>query len=257
MSKKPRLVDYLFVDEDLLRRYTEQIRDRFAQEKDHSWSISANLAGPKIESSRRAKRRELNVYERIDLLEVYLDVTKDLANERPQSYDELHGADVPRFVRETTEAVKVIIPSPHLEHVNGLKSFAVWVADPDASVYSHEDYVWRGTFLYLTEMHWDTLGFSTTFSGCSALQAIVNAALGKELVSHPPQEETWEPFGRGSHLHPLTKLQKLGVTISDKRKIKTLYRTRFMTNEQCYTVAGEERRVNDLLAYPVYIAAAD
>jgi len=255
-QKIKRLVDYLFIDEDLLRRYTEQIRDQFAQVEETSLSVSASLAGPKVEASRRKRRKELNSSERIDLLNVYLDVTKDIALSRPPAYQEPFGEDVPRFVRETTTASKVIIPAPALESVKGLSSFAIWVSDPDPSVYSKKDYVWRGTFLYLTEMHWDTLPFRSTFSGCSALQAIVNASLGKELVSYQEQD-TWEPFGRGSHDHPIEKLKRLGATVSGERRIETLYRTRFMTNEQCYVFNHEERRVNDLLAYPIYIAAAD
>jgi hypothetical protein len=256
VKKQKRLVDYLFVDDALLRRYTEQIRDRFAQDEDRSWSMSASLTGPKLESARKTQRRELNSYERADLLQVYLQVTDDLATKRPDSIDQYQAPSSARFVLETIEATKVIIPAPHLEAVKGLSSFAVWIADPDPAVYSQEPWVWLGTFLYLTEMHWDTLGFQTVFSGCSALRTIVNAAGGQDLLALD-DAETFEPFGRGSYEHPIQKLQRIGATVSDRRKITTLYRKRYMTNEQCYTVGEQERRVNDLLAYPVFIAAAE
>lgn len=42
---------------------------------------------------------------------------------------------------------------------------------------------------------------------------------------------------------------------SNVRKIISLYRKRYSTGEQGYTVDGEERRVNGLLRYPIFITA--
>ncbi len=160
MKPTKRLADYIFLDEPMLRRYTEQIRDRFAQDEDRSWSMSASLTGPKLESARKTQRRELNNYERADLLQVYLQSTNDLATKRPDSLAQYNAPSSARFVIETIHATKVIIPAHHLLAIKGLSSFAVWIADPDPTVYSPEPWEWLGTFLYLTEMHWDTLRFS-------------------------------------------------------------------------------------------------
>ncbi|MBW4484762.1 MAG: hypothetical protein KME14_19675 [Tildeniella torsiva UHER 1998/13D] len=259
--RKDRLTDYLFIDEAMLRRYTDQISNRFIEEENHSWSMSASLTGPKLESSRNKQRRELNTYERIALLQTHLEDTDDLSTERPRSLKELRGTSFPppRFIRETTDAIKVIVPTSHLTSVEGLSSFAVWISDPDKDLYSNVEWNWIGTFLYLTEVHWDNLEFDTVFSGCSALRMIVNAAIGSDLLDRSSSKvfNEFEPFGRGSYEHPIQKLERIGATISDRRKITTLYRKRYMTDEQCYTVNDNQRRVNDLLAYPIFIAATN
>jgi hypothetical protein len=93
-------------------------------------------------------------------------------------------------------------------------------------------------------------------SGRSALQALVNLFEGRELLNcGESNSEVAEPFGRSSYLHPLNKLKKYDVILGDEREITTLYRCRYMTNEQCYEFEGEKRRVNDLLAYPIFIAS--
>ena len=103
--------------------------------------------------------------------------------------------------------------------------------------------------MYLTELWLDD---STSFfwSGCSALQAIVNAVQGKALGTR----DALEPFGREDSKHPVRKLMGIGATLGDERRITSLYIKRAITNEQCYKLNGEVRRVNDLLAYPIFIA---
>lgn len=66
--------------------------------------------------------------------------------------------------------------------------------------------------------------------------------------------ETFEPLGRGNFDHPIDKLISRGALVGDEREILTLYMPRYMSDEQCYRFDGNERRVNDLLAYPIFIA---
>jgi hypothetical protein len=61
-------------------------------------------------------------------------------------------------------------------------------------------------------------------------------------------------FGRFDPLHPIEKLKKVGGVPSLSREIETIYKIAYMTNEQAYTVEGKVRRVNDILAYPLFIA---
>ncbi len=115
------------------------------------------------------------------------------------------------------QARRIIIPTEHLKAASGVKHLAVWVSDPDPTVYKHEDWVWLGTFVYLTEMWLDD---STSFfwSGCSALQVVVNAVEGKPLGTR----NGLEPFGREDSKHPVRKLIGIGGTPSDERRITSL-----------------------------------
>ena len=99
-------------------------------------------------------------------------------------------------------------------------------------------------------MHLDGIGFHTVFSGCSALQAIANAAAGLPLIDR----SQGEALGRDSYLHPTEKLVAIGGTIGDERNIECLYRLRYMTDEQCFSADGKQYRVNDILGYPIYLA---
>ena len=139
-------------------------------------------------------------------------------------------------------ARKLIIPEPQLIATPGIKHLAVWVSDPDPAVYAQQDLEWKpkGTFLYLTEVWLDSGG--SIYSGCSALQAIVNATQGKPLNT----PNVREPLGRGNCDHPVEKLRSVGAIVGDERHISALYIKRCITNEQCYTYNGERRRVNDL-----------
>jgi hypothetical protein len=150
-------------------------------------------------------------------------------------------------------ARKAIVPSSYLSEMSGIKSLAVWVSDPDPTIYSNEEWVWRGTFLYLTELWLDDAGYGTVWSGCSALQAVENGVEGKELTDRKASF-AMEPLGRGSHDHPVAKLESLGARIGDLRRITALYKKRYFTDEQCYIWGGKQRRVNDLLGYPIFIS---
>jgi hypothetical protein len=238
-----RLRDYLFLDSALVTKFADQIRSSFR-------STGEQLSEKLLPSS------ELNIYEKILLLEAYLEVQNELSQERPVEMSESIGSEQSRrFVKETMTATKVVLPVNDECPIDGLSHLAVWISDPDPSLYTSEEYTWRGTFLYLTEIHWEYAGFSTVHSGVSALQALMNQVSGKDFFHYTKEE--FEPNGRGRDLHPVDKLKEIGGVASGPRQITSLYRKRYLTNEQAYSFEGARRRVNDLLAYPLYIAAAD
>jgi len=225
----------------------------FAEISKKSWKISASLTGPSVEASQTSERIPLKTHEKIDLIEAFLEADNQLQHSHPevvssQSFSE----DAPRFVLKTMAATKVMLPLSAPDAIKGLSNVAIWVSDPDPRVYSQDPYDWRGTFVYLTELHWDNGSRSHFLSGVSALQVIVNLSSGKDFFDIIKDE--FEPFGRGRDLHPVDKLKEVGGVVTDKRKVKSLYRIRYLTNEQCYNYEGQERRVNDLLGYPLYIA---
>lgn len=258
-----KLRDYYFIDEHRIRLLTDQIPGRFVEEETHGSTLGVSLVGPKLESNRSRTRREANVHERIELLIDFLKRGDDLRQGRPENTEDVGLPNTARYVLEHTDAVKLIVPAPSLKAVSGLDSFALWISNPDFAIRPADRWDFVGSFLYLVEAHWDDSPFHTTFSGCSALQAIVNAASGLDLLAIPKFPagpdgyaipEFWEPLGRGSKDHPIEKLQRIGATVSDTRRITTLYRLRY--DEQCLNVDGEERHFNDILGYPIFISSA-
>jgi hypothetical protein len=250
-NRKNKVRDFIFADNHLLDKYVEQVRATFAEIDIKSWKMGVSLTGPVVETSRTKERIPLKTHEKIDLIEAFLETQNDLLKKRPATIVELDHKDAPRFVLESMLATKVTLPLSATEAVKGLSSASIWVSDPDPALYVNDPFDWRGTFLYLSELHWDS-GSSTPFlSGISALQVIVNLSRGKDFFDYIKDE--FEPFGRGRDLHPVDKLKEIGGVVMDRRKIRSLYRIRYFTNEQTYSYEGQRRRVNDLLGYPVYI----
>ena len=89
-----------------------------------------------------------------------------------------------------------------------------------------------------------------------ALQAVVNLATGREMVSGCA-EGRGGPFGRDTYAHPVDKLRNLGVRAEKARRITALYKRRYMSDEQCFAHKGRKYRTCDLLGYPLYIYAND
>ncbi len=250
------LTDYIFIDEAALDSYIEQIPVPPAQDRKSSRKFSLSLTGPSVEMGEETSTRPLTTHEKIQKLTEFLRKANLLDERRPKQMSKgMYGDPGERpYVLETTTARKVIIPKQHLENIDGLRELAVWISDPSEDDFTDEEWEWHGTFLYLTEGHWDNKRYHSVWSGCSALQAIVNVANGAPLILPEPVGD--EPYGRWCNEHPITKLGRLNSIVMDTRKITTLYRKRYMTDEQCYVVNGQKRRVNDLLAYPLFIAAA-
>jgi len=96
---------------------------------------------------------------------------------------------------------------------------------------------------------YDKGSFYSNLSGCSALQALSNIVFDKPLFEINGEE----PLGRGNYKHPVKKLNELGAINLGKFEIKTLYRKRYITNEQCFTQERKRYRCNDLLGYPLLI----
>jgi len=248
---RKKLKDFIFVDEALIDKYIEQIRHTFTEVDMKSWKLSASITGPSIERSTKQERIPLRLHEKIELIEAALESQEDLLTSRPEKI--IRGSQQARFVRETMLATKVMLPLGDASPARELSSAALWISDPDPTLYVREPYDWRGTFLYLSELHWDVSLKYPFLSGVSALQAIVNLSRGLDFF-HVITDE-FEPFGRGRDLHPIDKLKEIGGIAVDKRKITSLYQVRYFMNEQTYRYEGEKRRVNDLLGYPFYIVS--
>jgi hypothetical protein len=248
MKKTSSLADYIYIEDAVLDNYIKQISPKKNWKRNLDWKFSLSLTGPKLDVSQNISKDAGTAHEKLLLLLSFLLTENMLVLRRP--FGEEDSKCNAHFVWETTVATKVIFPHERLSAIPGLSQFAVWVSDPDPSDFTDEPWKWHGTFLYLTETYWDAAGYRTTYSGCSALQAILNIVNGNEIL-----DRNWdEPLGRNNSRHPLEKLRKAGGVVGVPQEIETLYRMRYMTNEQCFTFKGHERRVHDLLGYPISIA---
>ncbi len=189
----------------------------------------------------------------LDRLTTGLERAGKLSKRRPETIGEYRPD---QFILETVSATKVLIPHATLKStVPGLRELAVWIADPSAEVLKvrkEDGYDFGGTFLYLVTPLYDDCQLDTFYSGCSALQVISNLVTGKPFLT-----TDWdEPFGRRSIMHPTDKLRSVGGVIVDRRPVDTLYRPRYMSDEQSFTDGDRVYRVHDLLAYPLYISTS-
>jgi hypothetical protein len=98
----------------------------------------------------------------------------------------------------------------------------------------------------------------TFISGMSALRMVVDFIVGQEPFGHRPTTEHirsgGDDFGRFNPKHPIEKLAAVGGTPGRPRRIDTVYKIEYMTDEQSAPLSGKVVRVNDILAYPLYIA---
>jgi hypothetical protein len=256
-SSKPKgdlkimLINYQYIDEKRLNMYFDQIPIKLPKERKRKTSIGLSLAGPKVDLTEESSNKSFNSYEKIDILTAYLEKNKLLDFQRPKvTYG--NDEEVP-FVLESFTARKVIFNKELLTNIPQLQHLILWISDPEDSDLSDEPWTYNGTFLYLTELWLDDGRYHTVWSGCSALQAIVNKIEGRSLLD--TITNSVEPLGRRNFTHPVTKLSKLGAIALEKRKITSLYQKRYITDEQCFTKNKEKYRVNDLLGYPIYIAS--
>jgi len=246
---------------------TDQLPSRFTHHSSKDWNLELSITGPKLAAKHSGAPRELNLYERIELLESHLRESGDLRDGRPQSLSDLGYPTGPRYFFEHTDAVKLIVPAPALAAAKGLSGLGLWISNPDFALGPSDRDYFRGSFLFLIEAHWDDLPFTHMMSGCSALQAVLNGISGTYLSTESASYSglrdpitrnftRGEPFGCGSHDHPIEKLQRIGAHASDRRRITSLYRLRYMTDEQCFSSSEGRDRFHDILGYPLYISDA-
>lgn len=52
----------------------------------------------------------------------------------------------------------------------------------------------------------------------------------------------------------MEKLRSIGSIVGTPRKVETIYKIGYATDEQAYTVDGVHRRIGDIAGYPLYVA---
>lgn len=209
--------------------------------------IALSLAGPSVEFGSESGPNDsppLKVERLIRLLQK----AGLLSHHRPIVTST--GPDDPQFILEKMVATPVIMPVSGFPTNSGVRSFRIWVSDPDPLDHDGPEWSFRGSFVILTELIFDDRAYTSVYSGCSALRFIVNAASNRPFLDRRGNDE----FGRESNRHPIQKLQSVGGSVGDPRIIEALYRVRYMTDEQVYIYGDSEHRVHDVLGYPLFIS---
>jgi len=252
-----KLDTFLYLDSKQIRMYLHQLPDAIQNHIKAKFTFGLSFTGPKLGTTVEEEKKVLNLYEQLVTLEGIFKINKSVSNKRPKSMNAAKEKIFP-FVHEKTKATKLIFPKDKTEKLNGIKHIAVWVSEPDPKHLSVEDTDWdySGTFLYLLETSGDTEEYQSVISGVSALLALCNIVHGHDFFDTTLNKDNKEPFGRWNYIHPIDKLKSIGAIPIEERKIETLYRCRYISNEQSYTYKDKAYRVSDLLAYPIYIKEA-
>jgi hypothetical protein len=211
--------------------------------------LSWSLTGPTGEYALEDLPESRSLHEKIEFLTDRMQRDKIVSTERPIENTPRGVPDVP-FVLEKMKATSMVIPRKNIPSELGISYFKIWISDPNPEHFTGEEWSFLGSFLYLTEMRFDNSGPHHFYSGCSALRIIANVASGIDLLDRSGVEK----FGRWEPTHPIDKLSKIGGVKGDSKSILSLYQIRYMTDEQSYSTNGEERRVHDILGYPLFIA---
>lgn len=255
MLKIPATMDLLFVDKhrlSILADLGDLPRDFHT-----SWKVVLSLA-PQFEVARTPVEAP-SLIKQIRMAIEYLNQKELLLRRRPRAMLDVRENDFRgrHFVLETMKARKIIFPKQATQCVPGLRDLAVWISDPLAEDMERNRDRWDygGMFLYLTEAHWENGELETVWSGCSAFHAIMNHINDStQLINRNIEGE--EQRGEGSCAHPIERFERIGGVASEERRILSLYRMRYVTDEQVYVFRGKRHRVSDMLGYPLFIAAS-
>ncbi|MBU8875285.1 hypothetical protein KQ910_16040 [Reyranella sp. MMS21-HV4-11] len=260
---------YVYVNEDMIKRYVDQIpKERRTKATRTTRKLKLSALGQSYEEAKEEISPEQTLADQIAAVRQELVRRNALSFERPiRAPRHLIDKDdptkarlypIPEFVEETFVARRIDIPVTGSGPVSKLRQITVWISRPDPKdlnprLAAHS-WDWTGTYLILLETVWDsTAGAPATWlSGCSALQAVANIA-ANNTIDVPNFKE---PLGRKSTDDPIEKMIQLGGVRYEERRLKSLYRIRYVSDEQVTPYRGGMRRVNDLLAYPLFIVEA-
>jgi hypothetical protein len=247
-----QLREFHYLREPIVDSLLEQLGIEGVVRSKKSSKFGLSLAGPSIEIAAEQDRRALTLSEKLSVLANKLQAERMITFSRPSTGSGSEGSPNNILVWERCRAKKLILPCASKLQNAGLRSIAVWISDPNPMDLFGPDWIYRGSFLFLTELHFDTSFTGIVYSGCSALNFIANAAANLPFLTCDGSES----LGRGSAEHPIEKLKNLGAVVGDEREIETFYKIRYMTNEQRYTYNGQDHRVHDILGYPIFIATS-
>lgn len=181
--------------------------------------------------------------------------------DRPDTADEFWQGDHDGwYVYERLVATPVVLrlAGKLPEGMTSPDAVTVWVSDPPKPAVPRHEWDFSTSFLFLVEelgeFKWPMGWF---MSGISSLRIVAEVLteprdLSPETISDLLREE--DRFGRWQADHPIERLREIGGVVGSPRRIDSVYKIAYMTDEQSYPLDGEIYRVSDILAYPLYIA---
>jgi hypothetical protein len=230
------LVEYLYVDEERLDTYFEQISAPVTYDKVPEWNAEIGLTGPKGGGKQARFARPYTTHEKVSMLTKYLEEEGLVGYERAYGYVDAEEA----FRLETFQAKRVFIPTKQRDSSPGGLSLWISLKDPSSGVTGRElghPRYHPGT-LYLLEDYRDADtpkpsgpipsmysmlgwllygGLSTLTRGASRYDDLPELDL-----SGASDNRELERFS----VDPTVALSQLGAQVGPARKIRSLYRIR-------------------------------
>jgi hypothetical protein len=260
------LKTYRVVNEGLVRQLALQlglaVNVETATESEVRGGI-ANFGGAR-RKSQKTSSRSLNDPRLLDEIVRGLCKHEQMETHRPERRRDL--PDRTTFTHEVNvEGTPVYLPvKAESELPPGIAGLTVWVFEPlgqklgfiDSESDGSWAWDWIGTYLFLVEEHVADPERTYHCSGISALRLLVDVVAGHDptLRANSPGSRARDQYGRDDPSHPIDKLRRVGGLPLRPRRVEVVYRIAVMTDEQATTINGKEIRLNDILAYPLYIA---
>ena len=165
------------------------------------------------------------------------------------------------YVEERLMATPVWLPAiasaPAGESLTREKALTVWVCGPTNPVLIQKD-PWDvvDSVLFLVQELNSLDGLPRGISGISALR-LVTDVIGTRLTPHDLYElaSGEDEYSNRVEADPIAKLKAAGGQVGLPRPISTIYKVSYMNDEQGIHLSEAFFRINDILAYPLYIAS--
>jgi hypothetical protein len=233
--------------------YAEQISARKKVDKTRDIDATLSLQSIGVSSKATNFQRDASTTEMIEALINFLEETGRLHDDRPASLVE---QDNPTFVLEDMVASRYVLPDSAGAKDYGFENLSMWVSEPIQPLLDREDrsgWTAEGTFLYLMESNKDDKVTDGPYSAFSALDRIYYR-FADPLSPTPNLPKRQDP--RKETRSPREVLLASGAAQQPARTIRSLYRTRYISDDQYVMIDGVVCRCFDVAAYPIYVADA-
>ena len=258
---------YRVINEGLVRQWAQQLDLPIDVEESQEGEFGSNIKvlGGKRKKSRKAAARAADDPRIVEGVVDGMRGAGVLSGIRPETCKAYYNGEHTGWVVERDLlATPVTLPLGRSVSSPEPGIITVWVSDPLPLESVYSEFEFAGSFLFIVEELEGPAelkeGGGWFISGASALRAMLNHTAGLEAETARHDEMLVDPpyghdsFGRDDPTDPIDKLKGIDGTVGRNRAVEAVYRIAYMTNEQAHTVGDEVVRVNDIVAYPLYIA---